>query len=145
MKKSSERLKTVLKLAKLRETLAAEKLAETIRNVNSQQQQGQQLQGFQKEYQKQFSAVAASGVSALTLMNYQCFYGSLEQAVEVQLQRLELSGSQRDQARADWQQYYSRQKNMEKLVDRKVTEEEQELEKKIQREQDDRGPSSPGF
>jgi flagellar FliJ protein len=145
MKKASQRLQAVLKLAQLKEKLAAEKLAATIRATDSQKQQKQQLQSFQQEYQQQFQVVGAKGASALQLMNYQKFYGSLQNAVDVQQQRVNLSDSQCEQARSQWQRLYAEQKNMEKLVERKAVEETLEADKKIQREQDDRQPRKESY
>ena len=135
-KKSSERLATVLKLAKMRQQLAAQVLAENIRNKTSHDEQLQQLQSFKDDYLDKF----AQGVNltSSSLMNYQTFYGSLEKAVEMQAQRTVLSQNQLEQARKQWQSLYAREKNMESLIDKKIKIEEVEEEKKIQAEQDDR-------
>ena len=136
--KPSQRLQTVLKLAKLREQAAAEKLAESIRNVDTHSQQESQLQRYKKEYCKQFKGLGGDGVAAAQLSNFQSFYTSLEEVGDTQLERVRLAESQRDQARLQWQQQYSRQKNMQTLVEKKQQQEERELDNKLQREQDDR-------
>ncbi len=146
-KKPSQRLETVLKLAQIKEQQAAEKLADSIRDLASHQQQEQELANYQYEYSKDFKNVGgeakAEGVSAAQLANYQRFYGNLEVAGNTQRERVELASKQQEQARGQWQQQYSRQKNMEKLVERKRQQEDSEAENKLQREQDDRRPIPP--
>ena len=145
--KTSQRLQTVLKLAQIKEQQAAEKLAASIRQLASDQQQEQQLVTYKQEYSAQFKYIGADnqseGVSAAQMANYQRFYGNLEAAGNTQHQQVELATQQQEQARALWQQQYSRQKNMEKLVQQKRQQEESELENKLQREQDDRRPIPP--
>ncbi len=143
MKKSSRRLQTVLKLAKLRQQLAAEQLGQMIRTADVHQQQVEQLKHYQQDYGENFKTLAGKDVSAEQLGNYQRFFGSLEQAVDTQQQRTILAEDQRELARRQWQQQYSRTRNMQALITRKQQEEEWELEKKRQREQDDRRPIEP--
>lgn len=143
MKKPSRRLETVLMLAKLRQQRAAEQLGQMIRNTDSQHQQVEQLKHYQQDYGEHFKTLGEQAVSAGKLVNYQRFFGSLEQAVETQQQRSVLADDQCALARAQWQQQYSREKNMESLISRKQRQEERELETKLQREQDDRHPPKP--
>lgn len=138
MKKTSERLKIVLTLAKLREKLAAEKLAETIRQAQLQRDQVSQLRSFQQEYKNQFIETGSKGASPLQLKNFQSFFKNLELAVESQQLQLSNSESNQEQARDNWRYHYSKQKNMEKLIEKKVLYENQEVEKRLQSEQDDR-------
>ncbi|MCP3908116.1 MAG: flagellar export protein FliJ [Oceanicoccus sp.] len=140
--KPSQRLQTVLKLAQIKEQQAAGQLADSIRNLSAQQQQEQQFTIYKREYSEQFKHVGSESgserISASQLANYQRFYGSLEAAGNTQHEQVELASQQQEQARTQWQQQHSRQKNMGKLVDQKRQQEESEIEKKLQREQDDR-------
>ena len=138
MKRASQRLQTVLKLAKLREQAAAQKLAESTRNYELQLQQQQQFHHYQLEYNSQYKEFEQVPVHALRLENYQRFYENLQDAKEGVQERVMLSDSQREQARFNWQQQYAKQKNMSKLIDKKKQQEEREDEQKSQREQDDR-------
>lgn len=143
MKRPSQRLQTVLTLAKLREKLSAENLASKMRVAMTQKQQVEQLKSFQHEYSSQFKVLAESGASAQQLRNFQNFYGNLEQAVESSEQQQISSEDQQEIARKNWIYHYSKQKNMEGLIDRKQQQEEKELEKIQQREYDDRKPYKP--
>jgi flagellar FliJ protein len=136
--KPSQRLQTVLKLAKLREQAAAEKLAQCIRDVDMHSQQETQLQLYKNEYCNQFKTLGVERISAAQVSNFQRFYTNLEEVETTQQERLRLAESQCEQARLKWQQQYSRQTNMQILVDKKQQQEERELDNKLQREQDDR-------
>ncbi len=138
MPKPSERLQTVLRLAQLREQAAAERLGEATRQLQTHAQQADQLRDYQQEYVRDFQQRGGQPVSARQLSNYQHFYRNLEQAVDTQTERVALIQSQRDNAREEWTRQYARQKNLEKLIQRKAAEEQREEEKKLQREQDDR-------
>jgi flagellar FliJ protein len=137
-KKRSQRLQTVLRLAELKQQRAAEQLAQSIRNADAQQQQGQQLTVYQQEYTEQYRESGAKGVDAGKLQNFQRFFANLDNAFETQQQRIELSKGQQQQAREQWQQQYTRQQKMSGLVSRVEFEEEHQLEAKLQRELDDR-------
>ena len=147
--KPSRRLQTVLQLAHSKERQAAEKLADSIRELALQQQQEQQLTSYKQDYSEQFKHVAAEAknkaVGAGRLANYLRFYDSLEAVGNTQHEQVELASQQQQRARALWQQQYARQKNIEKLVNRKCRQENSEAEKKLQREQDDRHPVAPRY
>jgi flagellar protein FliJ len=140
MKKPSQRLQTVLKLARLRQQRAAEQLGKTVQNVEAQQQQVQQLQQYQEDYSQSFKQYGSAPVSAAQLANYQRFFTDLEQVTETQQQRMVLAGDQQAKARERWQQQYSREKNLQKLVARKEQQEQQQADNKLQRELDDYKP-----
>ncbi|WP_101759368.1 flagellar export protein FliJ [Oceanicoccus sp. KOV_DT_Chl] len=136
--KPSKRLQTVLRLAKLKEQQAAEKLANAIRLVQAQKAQLQQLDQYKAEYGNQFQQSVAQQLNVAKLANFQRFYHNLEQVGETQQERQVLAEQQQDQARALWQQQYSRHKNMQSLIERKQHQEQASEDKKLQREQDDR-------
>ena len=136
-KPASQRLKTVLKLAQLRERQAAFRLAESARNTELYAQQGQQLQQYKDEYSEQFKSLAHTQANAANLENYQRFYGNLQDAGDTQQERVALAASQQEQARLKWQQQYARQKNMQSLIARKEKLEHRDADNKLQREQDD--------
>lgn len=143
MKRPSQRLQTVLTLAKRREKLAAENLANTIRAAMMQKRQIEQLKSFQQEYNGQFKSLSENGATPQQLRNFQNFYANLEQAVDSSEQQHTNSESQQEAARKDWIFHYSKQKNLEGLIDRKQEAEEKQLDKMEQREYDDRKPYKP--
>lgn len=140
----SHRLKTVLKLAQLRERQAALRLAESARNTELNTRQEQQLQQYKNEYCEQFKALANTQANAADLANYQRFYGNLQGAGDTQQERVALAVSQQEQARIQWQQQYARQKNMQSLIERKAKLEQRDTDNKLQRQQDDSRRGKPG-
>ena len=138
MVKPSQRLQTVLKLAKLRQKQAADHLSQSLQAVDAQEQQKQQLKSYQDDYNTQFKLQEKQPIDALRLNNYQHFFNNLENAVEAQNHRKESADKALELSRRQWQQLYSRQKNMESLVEAKRQCEAREEEKKIQRVFDDR-------
>ena len=143
MAKPSERLKTVLRLAQLRQQQAAEQLGELTRNAEAQALQADQLKHYQLEYAQQFRDLGSGGVSAARLRNFQGFYGNLEQVIDTQGERVVLARNQQEAARQRWQQQYAREKNLQSLVERKAFEEQLQVEKKLQRLLDDRPRRAP--
>lgn len=136
-KPASQRLKIVLKLARLRERQAAFGLAESVRNAERNVQQGQQLQQYKDEYREQFKSLAQTQANAADLENYQRFYGNLQDTGDTQQERVALAAAQQKQARIKWQQQYARQKNIQSLIARRVKLEQRDADNKLQREQDD--------
>lgn len=145
MQKPSKRLETVLRLARIKQQRAAEQLGAMIRNADAQQQQSEQLRHYELEYGEQFKALAAGGSGASQLLNYQKFFSNLSVARETQQEQLQLANDQKDVARSKWQHLYARENNLEGLVDKKRSQEERELENRIQRELDDRRSLKPRF
>ena len=136
--KLSKRLQTVLRVAELKQKRAAEVFSDSSQQAQAQLQQGQQLESYQQEYCEQFRSGESMTMRPDQLQNFQRFYNNLDSALETQQQRIELSASQLEQARKQWQQQYARQKNMESLIQRVELEEERDDEIKLQRELDDR-------
>lgn len=133
----SERLKTVLKLAQLRERQAARQLADSARNTALNRQQEQQLQQYKLEYRQQFEALVNTQTNAANVENYQRFYTNLQGAGDAQQDRIALAVAQQERARLQWQQQYARQKNLEALIERKARVEQMDADNKVQRQQDD--------
>lgn len=136
-KTPSQRLSTVLKLARLREQQAALKLADTIRNVQASKQQQQQLQNYKTEYSQHFKQ-RSSGQSASELANFQRFYAGLEQASDTQQQRTVLADNQLEQARSEWQRLHGREQNLQTLIANKQQQEDRQRDNREQRQLDDR-------
>jgi flagellar protein FliJ len=144
MQKPSKRLKTVLKLAQLKQKQTAERLGKSQQAFEAQIQQAQQLESYQTQYNHQFNSDVNRPVSALQISNYMQFFNSLGGAVEVQYQRKQQAESQLDLAREQWQQSYAREQNMQSLIEKKEREEAKDDENKLQRMLDDRTVFKPG-
>lgn len=137
-KKRSERLRSLLKLAQMREDNAARQLADNSEKLQQAQQQNQQLALYSDEYQQRYLAQVNQVVSVRDLRNFQGFFQQLDQ-VQVQQQRLiEQRDRERELARLQWLQLYNRRRVLDQIRERSKLEEEAVSERKLQSEFDDR-------
>ena len=136
--KKSTRLKTVVQLAEQREQRAAKILADTRKRLMVAEQQMQSLRDYQNDYAKNFTRIVAKPSHPAMLANYSGFYRSLNRAEEIQLKQIEVIQEQLGRAMQHWQLQYQRRLNMEKLFKAALADEEQQAEKRLQREFDDR-------
>jgi flagellar export protein FliJ len=137
-KTTADRLTTVLKLAKLREQQSAVRLAESIRNVQSNNLQQSQLQQYTAEYSQQFKQQTGVSQSAAELANFQRFYADLDRATIAQQERSVLADDQLYQAKEEWQGLHAKGKNLQALIERTQQQYDREQENAVQREMDDR-------
>ncbi len=136
--KRSERLKVLLKLARMREDGAARVLAENSEKLQQAQRQNQQLALYNQEYQQQYVARAGQAISMRDLRNFQGFFQQLDN-VQVQQQNLLAQRSdEREQARLQWVQLYNRRRVLDQIRERSRHQEEAAHERKLQAEFDDR-------
>jgi len=137
-RKRSERLQTLLKLAAMREQTAARQLAQSNEQLQQAQQQRQQLQQYERDYQQHYVDAGGAAVGKNFLLNYQGFFRQLE-AVQVQQSRMvELRESDRERARLRWLEQYMKRQLLTRLREQRLATEALAVEKKMQREFDDR-------
>ena len=137
-KKRSERLRSLLKLAQMREDNAARQLATNSEKLQQAREQNQQLALYNEEYQQRFLTQIDQPVSARNLRNFQGFFQQLDH-VQVQQQHLiEQRDRERELARLQWLQLYNRRRVLDQIRERSKLEEDSVSERKLQSEFDDR-------
>jgi flagellar FliJ protein len=137
-KKRSERLRSLLKLAQMREDNAARQLAANSEKLQQAREQTQQLALYNEEYQQRFLTQIDQPVSARNLRNFQGFFQQLDH-VQVQQQHLiEQRDRERELARLQWLQLYNRRRVLDQIRERSKLEEDSVSERKLQSEFDDR-------
>lgn len=137
-RKSSERLRTLLKLISMREQMAARQLAATTERLQQAQQQSRQLVQYERDYQQRYVEQAREQpVSRNFLTNYQGFFRQLETAQVQQGRAVELRETDRETARLRWIEQHARRRLLDKVRERRVADETMAAEKKVQREVDD--------
>ena len=137
-KKRSERLRSLLKLAHLREDNAARKLADSAEKLSQVKQQSRQLSLYNTEYQQQYRQRTQQQVSVRELHNYLGFFQQLD-TVQLQQQMLvEQCDGELEEARRQWLQVYHRRRVLDDIRARSLVEEEAVRERKLQSELDDR-------
>ena len=143
-KKRSERLRSLLKLAHMREDNAARNLAESSDKLQQARQQSQQLALYNNEYNQRFVERAQQVISTRDLRNYQGFFQQLDK-VQIQQQLLiEQRDRERELARVQWLQLYQRRRVLDQIRERSRMQEEAARERKLQAEFDDRAARNTG-
>ena len=134
----SKRLEPVHRLADDEERRLARNLAAHDRRVAEAEAKLGELQQYRQEYENQFSARAEGGIGATELRDYQAFLARLSEAVRQQRTILERARVERDLERTKWQKAATRAKAVDHVMERWRTEERQALERRDQRESDER-------
>jgi flagellar export protein FliJ len=137
-RKSSDRLRTLLKLAALREQQAARQLAASGERLQQAEQQSRQLTVYQQEYQNQYVSRGQQQLSGRDLLNYHGFFRQLEQAQVQQGRAIEQRDQEREGARQSWLATHAKRRLLTQIRERRLASEQQEAEKRLQRELDDR-------
>lgn len=137
-RKPSQRLQTLLKLADLREQQAAKALAAVAARLEQAERQQRALAEYEGEYHREYVERGGQAFSRRDLLNYQGFFRQLENAQLTQARTVQLRDHEREQARQQWQQLHAKRRLLAQLHQRRLRREEQEQDRKLQREIDDR-------
>lgn len=137
-KKPSDRLKVLLRLAEMKEQNAARRLAADSERLQQAQEQGRQLALYEKDYQQGYVDRGAQALTRQNLLNYQGFFRQLEQVQTQQQRTIEHRDHEREAARQQWVEQYSRRKLLMQIRERRLAVEQMKAEKKFQAELDDR-------
>jgi len=136
--KRSDRLQVVLSVAERKRQEADRFLADAQKRVHQGEVGIQQLQGYLREYQQQFTASGQQGLSIGALQSQQAFMQKINTTIYEQERALQQAREQLQQVRIYWQQTYARQKGIERLIRKAREEEQQQSERKLQQEIDER-------
>lgn len=127
------RLAPVVEMAQKAERAAVQRLGHFQGQVKLAETKLGDLERFRTDYQNQWQAKGAHGVSGQWLMNYQSFLNQLETAVSQQRQSLVWHQNNLEKARGAWQQCYARVEGLRKLVQRYIDEARQLEDKREQK------------
>ena len=140
--KKSQRLKIVLELAVRREDECAKIMAQGRMQLENEQKKLADLQGYRLEYQANKSRYGSGQFEAGALENLIRFLQSLDMAVSQQELAVENYKKQLSAVKLEWSKRHAKRVNLADLIDKHRVREENELEKKIQKELDDRSVNS---
>ncbi|MET4000769.1 flagellar export protein FliJ [Marinobacterium sp. MBR-109] len=136
--KRSDRLQVVLSVAERKRKEADRFLADAQKRVSQGEAGIAQLQTYLREYQQQFTTSGQQGLSIGALHTQQAFMHKINTTIFEQEYALKQAREQLQQVRAYWQQIYARQKGIERLIRKARDEEQQEQERKLQQDIDER-------
>jgi len=140
--KRSRRLGPVAMVARQRERNAARQLGDSLRHVEQQQKQLDDLIGYRDQYVAGFQAAGKAGLTAVQLRDYQLFLSRLDTAIMQQQMQLAASRQNCEQSQAEWQNKHGHSKMIDKVVENRQQDENRKLDEQEQREQDDRPKDS---
>lgn len=132
----SKRMQIVLSLADRTEQAAAQRLMQYREQVNAEQQQLLQLEQYTEQYLHNY-AERKSGLYAQELISYSSFIQRLDQARQEQQLKLSRMLQALEQIQRDWREKHQRRKSIQELIARLQQEENDELEKRLQKELDE--------
>lgn len=136
--KASHKLRPVAKVAQQRERTAARNLGDSMRELEEQQKQLNDLRAYRAKYEEDYLAATKSGLSVAQVRDYQVFLGRLDKAIIQQKQIVLGSSQNRDASQANWQGAHGHSKMIDKVVEKRQHVEKQQVDKRDQRESDDR-------
>lgn len=135
----AKRLAPVQQLVDDTERKLATSLAAHERRVIEAQDKLSELIRYRGEYQQQLAQRAGNGIAATDLRDYQVFLSRLTEAIRQQQGVVQRTASERDVERLRWQEAARRVKAIGHVVTQWQTEEQRMLDKRDQRETDERG------
>ncbi len=134
----SKRFRPVQRVAESREQTAARELGDSRRLVKEQEQRLDELHTYHSEYLERFHKEAAKGISAVQLQEYRAFLAKLERAIKEQESIIDESRNICAFKQEKWQQKHVRTQALGKVVERCQKEERKVVERREQKESDDR-------
>ncbi len=125
--------------------LYQEQAQEALERMGQLQQQRQQLerqikqlQQYWLDYQNKLTAIARNGARAGQLIEFRSFMDKMEIAIRGQEQQLSKINDQWQQASATWQHLHYKSKALDEMANKAHSQQRAVLEKRQQKEQDDR-------
>jgi len=146
MKKKSERIKPIRKLAQHHEDHAANDLGQSQQRLQNCRTRLNELTGFRLEYTQQFNQAGQSGISGRQLNAFQQFMSTLDEAIRRQHQLIADAENHYQQQNRQWQDMHRRTQVLDKTIQRITAQENSAQQRREQREQDEipRKPVKPG-
>ena len=140
----SKRMRPVQQLAQSREQKAVQKLGQSQQYLQAQQARLEELRAYRDQYGRDFEASGGDGLGATRVQDYRIFLSRLGEAVRQQEAVIAQCCARHEQTRRQWMESRGKSRAVDKLVDRYCLEENKQLDRKEQKEQDDRAqrPSS---
>ena len=142
MKKKSQRLQPVVKVAEGREQQAAKALGEAQTALNAAQQQLTELETYRDEYVQRFQQAGALGMGAARLEDYRHFLHKLGQAIEQQTQAVVQAEKLVAKRREHWFTHRGKVRMLDTVVSRYQAVEQRQEARKEQGEQDERNQAA---
>lgn len=142
--KRAQRLGTVRRVVEDAEKTRAERLAASERCLSECESKLAELERYHAEYLREFGRRVGEGMGGGSVRDYQVFLARLAEAVRQQTQIALRARAERDVERERWRTAAQRAHSVGRLVDRWSEEDRRLLEKREQRESDERAQRPRG-
>ncbi len=133
----SRRMRPLVEIARNRELEAGRRLGVVQRRLEEAQAQLDELKRYRDEYAARLRGGAS--LTARELGEFRVFLQKLELAIEQQGKRVEEEALRLRQSRQTWLQRHQRTSALDKVLENYRDEERKEMQRREQRESDDRG------
>lgn len=140
MMKKSQRLQTVTEVAAARENDAAKKMGIKRQELHEKKLRLEELHNYRSDYARKMMGEGKLGISAGQLQDYSNFIHKLDEAIIFQQQQIELAINSVNVETKNWQVMHSKTEALNKVTQRLYAEERNEINRKEQKESDDRPP-----
>jgi flagellar FliJ protein len=137
VKRKSERIKLLQKLAGQYEQLAARDLGRSTSNLLEQIERLEQLKKFRLEYTHQFRAAGQQGMDARSMMAFQNFLKQLDTAIAQQQQTVDAAHGDKQQKKTQWEDKHITTNVYDKTLQRTLKKEQKQEDRKLQNAADE--------
>ena len=141
----AKRLQPVQQIVDDQQRALARSLAAIEKRLSEAESKLGELERYRREYEMQFAMRAQSGIGVMDLRDYQAFLARLSEAVKQQQAVVQRAHSDRDIERTRWREAATRAKALDHVVERWRNEERALLDRKEQRESDERAQRKAGI
>ncbi len=138
----SERLQPIAKIRKQQEHHAGRLHGETLRQAELQQKQLEALIGYRDQYTQSLQTISKTGLSAIQMQEYRLFINRLDDAITQQKNHVNNEQNKCELSQKEWMNKRSKSKIIEKVVENRQLEEHHAMEKREQRDLENRPQSS---
>jgi len=136
--KPSDRLRLVVDLKKNQERKALAALGASQKKLFAAQSQLEHLQQYRREYSEQYQRLSERSVGLEQLLAFRAFIDKLDQAIAAQMRTVEREQRDAETKRRFWENAHHHGKNLQKLYDKALDNEQRQLDQLEQQEMDDR-------
>ncbi len=134
----SKKLQPVANLAKQNERSAAKLHGSVLREQQKQENQLNELINYRNQYLNAFKTAGESGLSAIQMQDYRIFLQRLDDAIQQQQQNVNNGRQNTQSSKTKWMDTRNQSKMINKVVKNRQQHENQQVEKREQREIEDR-------
>jgi len=134
----SKRFEPIANLARNSEREAATALGSALQNLDEQVEQLANLIRYQTDYNQRLNSSASAGMNAQKLNEYIEFLAKLSTAIEQQQQTIVHARQVLEEKKLFWFSKRGRSRALDSVLDRYLQDEAKQLDKREQRELDDR-------